>query len=130
MTEFQFEEEPKVKGVMTKNVITAKKEATIKELTQVMASKNIGSVIIVDDKGEPIGIVTERDIIKALGRGLGIDTKAEEIMSKPLITVNENTGVHDALQLMILKNIRHLVVVNDDNKMTGIASIRDLVKIV
>ncbi len=130
MTEFQFEEEPKVKGVMTKNVITTKKEATIKELTQIMASKNIGSVIIVDDKGEPIGIVTERDIIKALGRGLGIDTKAEEIMSRPLITVNENTGVHDALQLMILKNIRHLVVVNDNNKMTGIASIRDLVKIV
>lgn len=129
MTEFQYEEEPKVKGVMTKSVITSEKNATLSDLTKLMASKNIGSVIIVDEKGEPAGIVTERDVVKALGRGLDVNTKAESIMSHPLITVTEDTTVHDALQLMLLKNIRHLVVVNESGKMSGIVSMRDLVRI-
>lgn len=129
MTEFQYEEEPKVKGVMTKSVVTSEKNATLSDLTKLMASKNIGSVIIVDEKGEPAGIVTERDVVEALGRGLDVNTKAESIMSHPLITVTEDTTVHDALQLMLLKNIRHLVVVNESGKMSGIVSMRDLVRI-
>ncbi|MBP1358025.1 MAG: CBS domain-containing protein [Sulfolobus sp.] len=114
---------------MTKSVITSEKNATLSDLTKLMASKNIGSVIIVDEKGEPAGIVTERDVVKALGRGLDVNTKAESIMSHPLITVTEDTTVHDALQLMLLKNIRHLVVVNESGKMSGIVSMRDLVRI-
>jgi len=112
-----------------------------------MHENNIGSVVIVRNKdrdndiissNKPIGIITERDIVRILGSLEPALLKApiRELMSKPLITILPNSSIKDAMQTMQLKNIRRLVVVNvekegkennqDDNKMIGIITDKDI----
>jgi len=116
-----------VKEYMKANVITVSKDTTMEQVAKIMTEKNIGSVIVVDN-GKPVGIITERDIVKGIGKGKKLDSKAEEIMTSSLITIREDSPVTGALALMRQFNIRHLPVVNDKGELTGIISIRDVAK--
>jgi CBS domain-containing protein len=116
-----------VKEYMKANVITVSKDTTMEQVAKIMTEKNIGSVIVVDN-GKPVGIITERDIVKGIGKGKKLDSKAEEIMTSSLITVREDSPITGALALMRQFNIRHLPVVNDKGELTGIISIRDVAK--
>jgi CBS domain-containing protein len=116
-----------VKEYMKSNVISVEKSLTLKEVAEIMTKNNVGSVIVVDH-GKPIGIITEKDIIRALGNGKDLNTKAEEIMTASLITIREDAPITGALSLMRTNNIRHLPVVNEDGKLTGILSIRDVAR--
>lgn len=116
-----------VKEYMKANVITVSKDTTMEQVAKIMTEKNIGSVIVVDN-GKPVGIITERDIVKGIGKGKKLDSKAEEIMTSSLITVREDSPITGALALMRQFNIRHLPVVNDKGELTGIISIRDIAK--
>jgi CBS domain-containing protein len=116
-----------VKEYMKANVITVSKDTTMEQVAKIMTEKNIGSVIVVDN-GKPVGIITERDIVKGIGKGKKLDSKAEEIMTSSLITIREDSPITGALALMRQFNIRHLPVVNDKGELTGIISIRDVAK--
>ncbi|MCQ4342840.1 MAG: CBS domain-containing protein [Sulfolobaceae archaeon] len=116
-----------VKDYMRQNVVTAEKSATLRQLAELMAKNNTGSVVVAEG-GKPVGIVTERDIVKAIGNGKGLDTKAEEIMSSKLHTVREDTPISGALSVMRTFNIRHLPVVDEKGYLKGIVSIRDLAR--
>ena len=116
-----------VKEYMKTNVITVTKDTTIEQIAKIMTEKNVGSVIVVDN-GKPVGIITERDIVKGIGKGKKLDSRAEEIMTSSLITVREDSPITGALALMRQFNIRHLPVVNDKGELTGIISIRDVAK--
>ncbi|MFP3260072.1 MAG: CBS domain-containing protein [Sulfolobus sp.] len=116
-----------VKEYMKANVITVSKDTTMEQVARIMTEENVGSVIVVDN-GKPVGIITERDIVKGIGKGKKLDSKAEEIMTSSLITVREDSPVTGALALMRQFNIRHLPVVNDKGELTGIISIRDVAK--
>lgn len=116
-----------VKEYMKSNVISVEKSLTLKEVTEIMTKNNVGSVIVVDN-GKPVGIITEKDIVRALGSGKDLNTKAEEIMTASLITIREDAPITGALSLMRTNNIRHLPVVNEDGKLTGILSIRDVAR--
>jgi len=116
-----------VKEYMKANVITVSKDTTMEQVAKIMTEKNIGSVIVVDN-GKPVGIITERDIVKGIGKGKKLDSKAEEIMTSSLITIREDSPITGALALMRQFNIRHLPVVNDKGELTGIISIRDIAK--
>ncbi|MCG2908992.1 MAG: CBS domain-containing protein [Sulfolobaceae archaeon] len=116
-----------VKEYMKANVITVSKDTTMEQVAKIMTEENVGSVIVVDN-GKPVGIITERDIVKGIGKGKKLDSKAEEIMTSSLITVREDSPVTGALALMRQFNIRHLPVVNDKGELTGIISIRDVAK--
>ena len=116
-----------VKDYMRQNVVTAEKSATLRQLAELMAKNNTGSVVITEG-GKPVGIVTERDVVKAIGNGKGLDAKAEEIMSSKLYTVREDTPISGALSVMRTFNIRHLPVVDEKGYLKGIISIRDLAR--
>ena len=118
-----------VKEYMKTNVVTVTKDTILYEVAKIMTEKNIGSVIVVEN-GKPVGIITERDIVRAIGRGKKLDTRAEEIMTASLITIKEDSPITGALALMRQFNIRHLPVVNDKGELTGIISIRDIARAV
>ncbi|MCS7142392.1 MAG: CBS domain-containing protein [Aigarchaeota archaeon] len=107
---------------MRRDYISLDVSSTVVEAARLMKSRGYGSVIVTRDN-EPVGIVTERDIlykVVAEGRDPKI-TKLEEIMSWPLITVTPQTLVVEALATMSSKGIRRLVVV-EGNRVVGMLS--------
>ncbi|ARM74800.1 CBS domain-containing protein [Acidianus manzaensis] len=118
----------KVSYLISKPVVTINKGTHSIDAAKKMAEHNIGSLIIMDNE-KLIGIITERDIIRALGKGISLDLPVEEIgTTKNLITINENDSIYKAAELMAKNNIRHLIVTNNDGKLVGIISIRDLIR--
>lgn len=116
-----------VKDYMKTNVISVDKNTKLKDIARIMTEKNIGSVIVVEND-KPIGIITERDIVKAIGKGKDIEVLAKDIMTSSLITIREDAPISGALSLMRLNNIRHLPVIDDSGKLCGIISIRDIAR--
>ncbi|MGH9973526.1 MAG: CBS domain-containing protein, partial [Nitrososphaeraceae archaeon] len=119
-----------VSSLMNRNVQTDFEDQNIMSACNIMYANGIGSVIIVTRKASqtPVGIITERDIVRILGK-LNPDllqTPLKTIMSKPVITIEESASINDASKIMNTKKIRRLVVVDRNNKMTGILTQKDV----
>lgn len=119
-----------VSSIMTRNVKTVKENQTIKTVAKTMSDNNIGCVVVVknDDKSGPIGIITERDIVRVVGfeQPLTLQIPAGDVMSKPIISIDARSSLRDAIQQMELKNIRRLPVVDAGKKMIGIITDKDI----
>lgn len=120
----------KVHEAMTKNPVTVKPNSSVQDVAKIMSEKKIGSIII-SGNGELSGILTERDLVrKVLARGKDPKSvKVKEIMSKPVVRINENSDLLDASELMKKKNIRRLVVVDKTKKIVGILSTNDMARV-
>ncbi|HEX9317829.1 MAG TPA: CBS domain-containing protein [Nitrososphaeraceae archaeon] len=81
---------------------------------------------------KPVGIFTERDVVKVLGKLSPwlLRMPLRDLMSKPVLTVAQTSSVKDAMQIMSSKNIRRLVVVDNDQKMVGIITLKDILKLI
>jgi CBS domain-containing protein len=116
----------RVKAAINRDIITLDKDLSVKSAIKLMVRRNIGSVVITGERSRPIGIVTERDILKSIAyRKTKPETKVEEIMSEPLISVEANATLGEAAEMMIKKEIRRLLVTQND-KYIGIITQRDL----
>ena len=101
----------KVKNFMN-NILHVNSDKTIAELARIMNDKNTGSVLVTDNAGEILGILTERDILKKVV-AKGIDpsqTRVSRIMSSPLVTIDSAESIEKANRMMDEKNIRRLAV--------------------
>jgi predicted transcriptional regulator len=110
------------------NIISVNPNSSVLEALQIMADKNIGSVMVMDN-GKYLGMMTERDYsrkVVLLGKS-STDTKVSEIMSSNLPRVTPNDSVDYCMQLMSDKNIRYVPVFEND-LILGIVSINDVVK--
>jgi len=107
--------------------VTAKENDKVRDIAIRMYEKKIGSVVIVDDEGKPIGIVTERDMVYVVARALTPDTPAWMVMTENPIVINENALVTEAMEKMREQNIRHLPVVDASGKLVGMISFRDII---
>jgi CBS domain-containing protein len=120
--------EDTVASVMTSNPITIEADAPVRKALQVMIKKDIGSLLVVRD-GEPVGIVTERDVTRRSLRAAKIkgiyDRPVARSMSRPLVTVPANTPIWDAFEAMVTRKIRRLPVV-EQGRLIGIVTERDL----
>jgi len=116
----------RVADIMVKEVVTAKEHDKIRDVAIRMYEKRVGSVVVVDDEGKPIGIVTERDMVYVVARALAPDTPVWMVMTEDPIVINENALVTEAMEKMRVQNIRHLPVVNDEGKLVGMISFRDI----
>jgi len=114
-------------NIGNKVVHVIKENDTIRDAAREMREHNLGSLIVIDDSGKVVGIITERDITKAMADGK-IDAKVKDYMTKDVIGVTEDTPVTDALEIMLDHGFRHLPIVGKDGKVSGIVSIRDLSK--
>jgi len=99
------------------------------ELVGTIASRRIGAVLICDEAGDLIGIVSERDVVKALAaKGPELHTLlAQDVMTPNVTTVAPDTTINDAMELMDRGYFRHLPVV-DAGSLVGIISVRDVVR--
>lgn len=116
--------------LMRTTMETIASERTVLEAAQVMAEKRIGSLLVLEAE-KIAGIVTETDLVrKVIAAGLSSsNTSVRAVMTYPLIQIDINRTVRDASRLMAEARIRHLAV-TEDNKVVGLLSVRDLVKIV
>lgn len=108
--------------------VTVSPEMTVTQALTIMAEKNIGSVVVMQNE-EYLGIMTERDYSrKVLLKGKNSTaTKVSEIMSTDLPSVKPADSIEHCMQLMTEKNIRYMPVF-ENNKLTGIISMSDVVK--
>lgn len=118
---------PSVKDLMTKNVIIIDTHKTILDAAVLMSDKEKACVVVMDGE-TPIGIVTERDIVRrVVAKKLPLDTKVSEIMSKPLITIDPDSSIREAARMMVKNGIRRLPVVKED-KLVGIIVAADFAR--
>jgi CBS domain-containing protein len=123
---------------MTPNVITVNEKQTLREGSKFMYQHNIGGLIVLMDTSnnenaeidKPIGIITERDIARlvAFSSNLSTDTAISEVMSKPLITINQNSSIKEVTDLMQQNNIRRLPIVDNKGKLVGIITAKDILR--
>lgn len=118
---------PKVKDIMTKDVVSIGVSNTVFEAAELMSSNQLGCIVVVD--GEvPIGIVTERDIVRrVVAKKLALNTRIVDVMSKSLITVDPDASLKEAARLMSTNKIRRLPVSRND-KLVGIVVAADFVR--
>ncbi len=121
----------KITDYMTKPVVTVKATETIRGAVKKMDHYNIGSLIVVDGSKKPVGIMTERDIIrKALAANLDLDkTSIAKIMTKKVMTVRMEGTLIEVASIMKAHTMRRIVVVDKSGKAVGVVTSKDLVDI-
>ena len=110
-------------------VTTASPEASLLDVAMKLADKRIGAVVVVGRQGEVAGILSERDIIRALAtqRGEGLGEAISHVMTKQVVTCQESDTLDELMAMMTARRFRHLPVVTD-GALVGIVSIGDVVK--
>ncbi len=118
-----------VSQLMSREVLCAPPDATVSELVALM-HEHTYSCIMITEKDRPVGLVTERDVVGVLdemlkGERHG-DLPVSEFMSEPVMTINENHPVFDAVVFCRSRSVRHLPVVDRQGRLTGLLTQSDL----
>ncbi len=113
---------------MSKTVYTIDEGSEIGEAAKLMAQRDIGSLVVMVE-GKPVGIITERDVMREVSRPGGdhLQRKVSSVASKPLVTISPSTEIWKAFATMLRKKVRRLPVVKNGN-ILGIVTERDLLK--
>ena len=137
-----------VSDVMTRHVHVASPLTPFKLLVRIIDENRISAIPVVDQHGKPVGIVSETDLLlkqirprvesaqdllhvgkRRRQRVKAMGTVASDVMTSPAITVPSDTGLGDAARLMQEKNLRRLVVVDEGDRIAGIVSRSDVLKV-
>ncbi|HZA07179.1 MAG TPA: CBS domain-containing protein [Nitrososphaeraceae archaeon] len=110
--------------------ITSSSGKTAQDVANLMVKKKVGSVIVMDERGQYHGIITERDMVKrvCLKDIAASRIKVEEIMSSPLITIMSYDSLDTASRVMINNKIKRIAVLEEDNRIAGLVSVTDITK--
>ena len=109
-------------------VVTIAPETTVRELVQTLRQHNIGAIVVSTSENPVAGIVSERDVVRAIANGVEVlDSPVSAIMTSKVRTATLDDTVHDLMRLMTEHRFRHVPVVVDD-RLHGIVSIGDVVK--
>jgi len=116
-----------VRDIMVSPVISVGEEDTIADVAKLMDEQGVGSVVVVSHNGEPVGIITARDIVrKVVARGLDpAKVKASDVMSSPPIEIGADEDVREAARRMARFDVRRLIV-KHRGRMVGIVTSKDL----
>lgn len=128
MSEKTFSENARKKcsEIMTRNVKTANREATLREVAALMRDGDMGAMPIVEDS-KLVGIVTDRDIVvRGIAEGKSIETAVGDVMTGEIFSVRENDFVFEAIRMMGDKQVRRIPIVNDAGELVGIIAMADV----
>jgi len=118
-----------VQEIMTSNPTCCGPDASVQEAAKLMDDKSVGSIPVVNDAGEPVGIVTDRDICcGAVAQGKGTDTRVSDVMSKDVLTAAPDEDVESCCNKMEEKQVRRTVVTDDAGKCCGIVAQADVAR--
>ena len=116
-----------VKQIMNNFVVSVDSSVTATDAAKMMEDTGVGSIVVLDNN-LPVGIVTDRDFaIKITAHSYPIDTPVRRIMSSPLISIDPDSDLWVASDLMSTRNVKKLPVIDDD-KVVGMLTSSDLVK--
>jgi CBS domain-containing protein len=115
-----------VGDLMTKDVLTVEPSDTIGEAAEKMHEANVGAVVVVEDMVRIVGIVTERDLLRAVAQRVrAAEARVRQWMTADPLTIDPETSVEEAAKIMFDNNFRHLPVVKDGRPL-GVVSLRVL----
>jgi len=115
--------------MITKPLVTITSDKTILDAARMMVSNNMGLLVILNpgDQAMLAGVISERDIIRALASGMNLNVRVGEVGSRDVVTVRVKADVAEAAKAMNRNRIRHVVVLDEYEKLVGVVSMRDLV---
>lgn len=137
----------KVRDLMTRDVVSARYDTPFKEIVRLLTENEITALPVVDDGGRPIGVVSEADLLRKTGDQPGLTgrpplpnleawerakaqgARAEELMSAPAVCAGPDWTVIEAAQLMEAQEVKRLPVVDETDRLLGIVSRRDLLRV-
>jgi CBS domain-containing protein len=111
-------------------VHTLRKTGTLADAVALLNAHNIGAVVIAEDDGKIAGILSERDIVRQLGRNPtgALALPIADCMTKSVVTAERLTTIDDVMEMMTQRRIRHMPIA-EHGKLVGIISIGDVVKL-
>jgi CBS domain-containing protein len=111
------------------DVLTIRPDSSLRDAVQLLAEHRIGAVVVTDSVGQVAGILSERDVVRVIGKdGPGrLDDAISTVMTAKVITCNGTETVHEVMELMTGGRFRHIPVV-ERGRLVGIISIGDVVK--
>jgi CBS domain-containing protein len=114
--------------VMTGGIQTVTPGASLAEAAKKMASQDIGSLPVCSSERKVVGIITDRDItVRAVARGLDPNqTRVQDVMTREVLSCRADSAVEDACDLMESRQVRRIVVTDDQDAPIGIVSLGDL----
>ena len=116
-----------IAALISRAILTVDPTDSLRDAAVWMMERGVGSAVVVAD-GKPVGIVTDRDALRVIARGVDPDSiSVSDCIMKGLKPVPPSLDVHEAARVMREKGFRHLVVVDDDDRLVGVFSMRDLV---
>jgi len=114
---------------MSKSVLIVGPEHTLRQTAQLMSARRVGSAIVEDPDGEGVGIITERDILNAIGTGLDPDVeRSAGHITWEVVYAGPDWTLEEAAAAMVRGGFRHLVVLDGDDVL-GIISVRDIIRV-
>ena len=115
--------------MITKQLVTITSDKSILDAARIMVSNNMGLLVILypGDSAKLEGVISERDIIRALASGMDLNVKVGEVGTRDVVTVRVKADVAEAAKAMNRNRIRHVVVLDEHEKLVGVVSMRDLV---
>jgi CBS domain-containing protein len=117
-----------VREAMTKPVLMIGPEHTLRQAAQLMMARRVGSAVIYDPDGQGPGIMTERDVLYAIGRGSDPDVETcRDHVTWEAVYAHPEWSLEEAAVVMTRGGFRHLVVI-EDNDVVGVISVRDLMR--
>jgi CBS domain-containing protein len=117
-------------SIKGREVLTIEPSRTIGEAARVLSERRIGALLVCDGKQPVSGIVSERDIVRALAAhgARALDEPVSTFMTAKVVTCTGETSINDVMELMTQQKFRHIPVV-EGGRLTGIVSIGDVVKL-
>ncbi|MFN7105968.1 MAG: CBS domain-containing protein [Pyrobaculum sp.] len=117
----------KVGDLLKSSVISCQEDEPIECVVAKMYTSNVGSVVVVDKANSPVGIVTERDIVRFIAQDIDLKTPLSHVARKGLITASPEESIISAAVKMVENNIRHMPVL-ERGRLVGVISIRDVLR--
>lgn len=118
----------KISSIMSKDVITLEPKEILMSAVEKMNFNNVSCVVVIEDKN-PVGILTERDIIHLIGHNINLNvTMLVSVMKSPVITISKEIYISEAANLMVINGLRRLVVVDGEYNIIGIVTQTDIIK--
>jgi CBS domain-containing protein len=118
-----------VTEIMTRDVVTARKDVLVAEIVRLMLRSHIGCVPVVDDRGHPRGIVTKTDLIELITKPDQIEgATAADVMMPLAIVLDERATVAHCACMMSLEDFHHVMIVSSTGILVGVVSSQDVVR--
>lgn len=117
----------RVEDIMTTPAVSVKMDVPVEEAAKIMDEKRISSILIVDESGKLVGIFTDRDLrFAAANNKIGKGIPIHMLMTENPITITPNEPVTEALRKMRDADVKHLPVVDKENRPVGVVAVRDV----